>query len=102
MHEETEQQVLLPVLLPARVGQAVFTPPATCVNPQSLMRTDLLLLRSLLAQALIYVMNSCLRKAKSAPMLVFLQLFILIVLFGQSATRTLIFPSPLSELTQIN
>lgn len=57
-----QQQVILPVLLPACSGQTVFTLPTAWVNPQSLMRTDLMLLRSLLAQALIYILNSCLRR----------------------------------------
>lgn len=60
--EPEQQQVLLPVLLPARSKQTVFTLPATWVNPQSLMRTDPMFLRSLLAQALIYILNSCLRR----------------------------------------
>lgn len=53
-----QQQVLLPIPLQA-VG--IYTA-STRVNPQSLMRTDPMLPSSLLAQALICILNSCLRR----------------------------------------
>lgn len=53
-----QQQVILPVLLQA---DGIYTASAR-LNPQSLTRTDPMLLRSLWAEALIYILNSRLRR----------------------------------------